>query len=106
MVGCTESSLPVGFSLVAESRDYSALCSFVLCSQQGLVSYCGAQASQGALLLFQIQALELVGFCSFSSRAPEQTGSIAVCTGLIASGMCNLPGPGIKPMFPAVHHES
>ena len=78
---------------------------FSSCSEQGLLSSCGARASHcGGFSCCRAWVLRHAGFsrCSTSRWALECGFSSYDARASLPHGMWNLPGPGIKPVFPAL----
>ena len=87
--GCIGSSLPcTGFSLVAVSGGYSSL-------------RCTGFSLRWLLLLRSTDS-KLAGFSSCGLRALERRLSSCGSQALLLRGMWDLPGPGLKPMSPAL----
>ena len=78
----------MGFSLVVASGGYSWL-------------WCTGFSSRW-LLLLRSTGSRLVGFSSCGSRALERRLGICGARAWLLRGMWDLPGPGLKPMSPAL----
>ena len=60
----------------------------------------GAGFSWGGVSCRRVWALEHKGFSTWNSQARQSACSVVVGMSLVAHGMWNLPGPGIKPIYP------
>ena len=73
---------------------------------RGLLSCCSEWASNcGGSSCRRAQAVGRLGFTSCSSRAPENGVSSCGSWAQLSCGIWDLPGPGIKSMFPALEGE-
>ena len=76
---------------------------FLQLGERGLLSCCSEWASHcGGSSCHGAQAVGHLGFTSFSSRALENEVSSCGSWAQLSCGIWDLPGPGIKSMFPAL----
>ena len=76
---------------------------FSSCSNWGLLSSCGAQASHcGDFSCCRAQALGHVGFSRCSSQASKHRLNSRGTQAQLPHGMWDLPIPGMEPMFAAL----